>query len=275
METAARHDDTLGDRMKMYEAGALGLDRCQDKYAVIRLDGCHFHTWVKTNDLKKPFDGRMIAAMQKATLELCKRVPTATMGYCQSDEITLVLRKGENEESEPWHGNRVQKLCSISASICSVAFNDAIQEQFDDQYFERAYFDSRVIFLPSLDEVVNCLIWRQNDCIKNSISALAQSMYSAKELNGKNQEAQLIMLLKKDADWNDLSNEKKMGTLVHKELRSGVATHWSSKENRFIDEKFTRGFFFVDERIPRFATNKDFLLDAYNFRTEADGKTAF
>ena len=262
--------DTLGDRMKTYEANALDLNCSKDSYVVIRLDGNHFHTWVKSVGLKKPFDMRMISAIQKATLELCKRIPTCIMGYCQSDEITLVLKKGENEKSEAWFNNRVQKLCSISASICSVAFNDAIQEQFDDEYFERAYFDSRVIFLPSLDEVVNCLIWRQNDCIKNSVATYAQSMFPQKQLLNKCQNEQIEMMLKlKGEDWNKLSTVKKMGTLVHKELRSGVATHWSSKENKFIDEKFTRGMFFVDEEIPRFSTNKQFLIDAYNFKTVA------
>ena len=260
--------DTLGDRMKAYEANALDLNCSKDSYVIIRLDGNHFHTWVKQAGIKKPFDMRMISAMQRATLELCQKIPTCIMGYCQSDEITLALKKGENENSEAWFNNRVQKLCSISASICSVAFNDAIQEQLDDSFAERAYFDSRVIFLPSLDEVVNCLIWRQNDCIKNSVSALAQSLFPQKQLLNKCQDEQVDMMLRlKGEDWNELSTVKKMGTLVHKELRSGIFTHWSSKESKFIDEKYTRGMFFVDESIPRFSTNKQFLIDAYNFKT--------
>ena len=261
--------DTLGDRMKMYEAEALHNNQRADKYAMIRLDGNHFHTWVKSVGLRKPFDTRMISAMQKTTLELCKNINTCIMGYCQSDEISLVLKKGENETSEPWFNNRVQKLCSISASICSVAFNDAIREQYEDEYIKPAYFDSRVIFLPSLDEVVNCLIWRQNDCIKNSISTFAQSMFSQKELLNKNQNEQLEMMLTiKNKDWNDLPNDYKFGALVHKELKRGTFTRWSSKANKFIDEEFERGMFFVDAQVPRFNTNKQFLIDAYNFKTK-------
>ena len=248
--------DTLGDRMKDYEAKALTLDRSLDSYAMIRLDGNHFHTWIKKAGLKKPFDDRMITAMQKTTLELCKNISSCVMGYCQSDEISLVLKKGENEKSEPWFGNRVQKLCSISASICSVAFNDAIREQFENQYVEKAYFDSRVIFLPSLDEVINCLIWRQNDCIKNSVSSLAQSMFSCKKLLNKHQDEQIEMMKKeKGIDWNDLSTVKKMGTLVHKKQTEG---EWNG-------EKFYRGVFFIDEEIPRFSTDKKFLQECYDF----------
>ena len=259
--------DTLGDRMKDYEADALKNDQSQDKFVMIRLDGCHFHTWVKKAGLKKPFDDRMITAMQEATKALCKSIPTCIMGYVQSDEISLVLKRGEEPDSEPWFSNRVQKLCSVAASICSVAFNDAIKEQLDDEDFERAYFDARVMFLPSLDEVVNCLIWRQNDCIKNSVATFAQSMFSQKQLLNKRQDEQLDMMLKlKGEDWNKLPTVKKMGSMVHKELRHGVVTRWSSKEGKFIDEEFARGVFFIDEEIPRFSTNKQFLLDAYNFK---------
>lgn len=251
--------DTLGDRMKYYEAEALHNNQRADKYVMIRLDGNHFHTWAKKAKLRKPFDNRMILAMQKATLELCKTINTCVMGYCQSDEISLVLKKGENELSEPWFSNRVQKLCSISASICSVAFNDAIREQFGEEYVEPAYFDSRVIFLPSVEECVNCLIWRQNDCIKNSVSTYAQSMFSHQDLMNKNQQEQInMMIAEKGKDWNELSNVYKLGTLVHKQPVMGT----------FQGKTFYRGVFFVDDQIPRFAENKQFLFDAYNFKTE-------
>lgn len=251
--------DTLGDRMKDYEADALKHNMRADEYVVIRLDGNHFHTWVKKVKMKKPFDSRMISAMMAATLRLCEKIPTCIMGYTQSDEITLVLRKGETAESDPWFSNRVQKLCSISASICSVEFNDAVREQFGEEYVEPAYFDARVIFFPSLDEVINCLIWRQNDCIKNSVSALSHSLLPQKQLLNKNSDEQKKMMLElKGVDWNELPNYLKMGTLIHKEK---VLVTYNGAE-------FKRGKFFCDEQIPRFSTDKQFLVDAYNFKLE-------
>ena len=264
--------DTLGDRMKLYEKNALELDQSTDSYVMIRLDGNHFHTWVKSAGMKKPFDVRMIKAMQLATKALCMQIPTCIMGYVQSDEISLVLKKGEKPNSEPWFNNRVQKLCSISASICTMAFNEAMQEQEDDPV-PKAYFDSRVIYLPSLDEVINCLIWRQNDCIKNSVATYAQSMFSPKQLLNKCQNEQIEMMLKlKGKDWHELQTVYKLGTLIHKEMRSGIHTWWSKKENRFIDEHYTRGMFFIDEELPKFSTNKQFLIDAYNFKSTEETK---
>ena len=253
--------DTLGDRMKDYEDAALELDRCQDYYTVLRLDGSCFHTWTKRVKLRKPFDNRMVRAMQKTTLELCEGINTCIMGYTQSDEITLVLRKGEKEGSQPWFGNRVQKLCSISAAMCSVAFNHAIQEQFGEEWVKPAYFDSRVMFLPSLDEVLNNLVWRQNDCMKNSVSALAQSVFSQRELNSRRRGDQLQMLLERGQDWNALPTVLKMGTLVHKRKVTGVA--YGMGVNAGLE--YERGVFFIDEETPRFTEDRQFLIDAYNF----------
>jgi tRNA(His) 5'-end guanylyltransferase len=47
-----------------------------------------------------------------------------------------------------------------------------------------AQFDARVFQIPQKVEVENYFIWRQQDATRNSISSVAQSMYSPKELHG-------------------------------------------------------------------------------------------
>jgi len=261
-----KNRDTLGDRMKDYEDKAISLDRSEDKFVMIRLDGNHFHTWVKQAGLKKPFDDRMIWAMQEAAKALCETIPTCVLGYVQSDEISLVLKKGENPNSEPWFSNRIQKLCSVSASIATATFNQYIQTFFSDEEKKPplAYFDARVIFMPTLDECINCLIWRQNDCIKNSVSCLAQSLFPQKVLLKKNTDEQKRMMLEeKGVDWNALSTVKKLGTLVHKAKSMGI----------YDGKAFWRAKFFADLETPRFTESKQFLLDAYSFKLEEPGQT--
>ena len=120
--------DTLGNRMKVYEANATEYSG-NALPVVIRLDGSAFHTWTRKAMLKKPFDMRLIRAMQNTTLALCGNIPGCVMGYTQSDEISLAIRCDQSEKSEPWFGNRMQKLCSISASICTAWFNEFIAEE--------------------------------------------------------------------------------------------------------------------------------------------------
>lgn len=249
--------ETLGNRMKRLEADALKLSESLLP-AVIRLDGCHFHTWIKQAKLSKPFDDRMCNAMQKAALALCESIPGCIMAYVQSDEISLVLRPGESKDWSPWYGNKVQKLCSVSASVCAVAFNDEIRNQLGSSLAPPAFFDSRVIFMPNEEEVFNCLVWRQNDCIRNSVSALAQSLFSARELSGKKREEQLKMMLEKGVDWTKLPEDKKLGALVHKESIPG----------EFNGKVFTRSKFFIDKMIPKFTEDKDFLKRAYGFNLQ-------
>ncbi len=249
---------TLGERMKMYEEASSG-ECCADPRCpvVIRLDGKSFHTWVKKAKLVKPFDQRMLDAMQTTALRLCEEISSAVMAYVESDEITLVLRNDQSDDSEPWFGNRLQKLCSLSASICTAYFNTRMAELTDSEA-PLAFFDSRVIYMPSKEEVFNNILWRQNDCIKNSISGLALANFSDKELSGKNGDERKQMLLEKGVNWDDLSTDKKYGALVHYRKTVG----------EYNGTEFTRMSLFVDTEFGR--ADFDKLDKAYNFRVKED-----
>lgn len=212
---------TLGGRMKKYEVDS-ERDGCVDMRApvIIRLDGCHFHTWVRRAKLRKPFDRRMIDAMQTAALVLCEEMQSSVMAYVQSDEISLVLRNDLSEKSGAWFGNRMQKLCSISASICSVAFNNRMAKLTNGEA-PSAYFDSRVMYMPNKEEVFNCILWRQRDCVRNSISGLAQAHFSQKELDGMNSNDKLKMLAGKGVDWELLPMDEKYGAMIRREEIKG------------------------------------------------------
>ena len=247
---------TLGDRMKQYEEDS-EKNGCLDSRApvVIRLDGCHFHTWVKSAKLQKPFDRRMIDAMQTTALALCNGIQSSVMAYVQSDEISLVLRNDQSENADPWFGNRIQKLCSISASICSVAFNNRMAELTDGEA-PLAYFDSRVMYMPSKKEVFNCILWRQRDCIRNSISGLAQSVFSPKELDKKNSDEKLKMLADKMMDWESLKTDEKYGAVIHRRAMKG----------NYNGTEYIRKVFFVDTEFGK--VDFDNLDSAYDFRME-------
>ena len=75
-----------------------------------------------------------------------------------------------------------------------------------------AFFDCRVFNVPK-EEVNNCLIWRQQDAERNSIQALAQSLYSHKQLEGIScKKLQDKMFTEKGVNWNDLSVTEKRGS---------------------------------------------------------------
>ena len=56
------------------------------------------------------------------------------------------------------------------------------------------------------------------DASKNSVSMVAQSVFSHKELQGLNgKEMQFKLLTEKDINWNDFSSNEKQGTFIRKE----------------------------------------------------------
>ena len=255
---------TLGERMKEYEK--ISKNFLMKKVPVIiRLDGRAFHTWTK--GLDKPFDKELINIMHKTMLTLCNQIQGCVFGYSQSDEITLVLIDYQNLEAMPWFDNQVQKICSIAASIATSAFEKALEEEIDelevnaqkyyldnlsdeqDKCLEKRYllrlkkfkanFDARAFNVP-IHEVINNLIWRQQDAIRNSINSVAQSLYSHKELQGINvSDLKEKMLIEKKVNWEeDFSTIEKRGAAAIKD---------------------NDGKWFIDKEIPIFTENRDYI----------------
>jgi len=234
--------DKIGDRMKYNYENRTKQFLTRRVPTIIRLDGKAFHTYTK--GLNKPFDDGLIADMQETTKFLCDNVQGCKLGYTQSDEITLVLTDYDNLQTDAWFDYNVQKMTSVSASIATAKFNQLrLQRHFNksqkevdvinkSNFFDYdsvrvdnvgaqqklAFFDSRVFQIGEKEEVVNSLIWRQQDAERNSIQMLAQSLYSQKQLHGKNTSVLQDMCWQKGQNWNDLDSSKKRGSLILKQI---------------------------------------------------------
>ena len=117
----ARLRDDIGTRMKdFYEQipKTKLMRRCP---VAIRIDGKAFHTY--TRNFKRPFDSVFMRAMQETMKYLCENIQGCVLGYTQSDEITLILVDYEKINSSAWFDYEVQKLCSVSASMATMRFN--------------------------------------------------------------------------------------------------------------------------------------------------------
>ena len=69
---------------------------------------------------------------------MCEHIQGCVLGYTQSDEITLILIDYKNPNSDAWFGYEVQKMCSIAASMATMAFNVQVIE-FERISKEEAY----------------------------------------------------------------------------------------------------------------------------------------
>ena len=176
--------DSLGGRMKNYYENAYRNHLTRRTPVIIRIDGKAFHTF--TRNFKRPYDLVFKKAMWNTTLYLCEHIQNARLAYVQSDEISILLIDYNKFTTAAWFDNNIQKMCSVSASMATMAFNKFFAEESEDatnyhnyiseEEFRRVYrprwndamFDSRVFNLPE-SEVCNYFVWRQQDAISNSI----------------------------------------------------------------------------------------------------------
>ena len=261
--------DTLGDRMKEYYENRSKSYLTRRTPVIIRIDGCHFHTFCK--GMEKPFDGMFIKAMQLTTKDLCENIQGCRIAYVESDEISLLLTDYDTHQTDAWFDYSIQKVCSVAASMAAMYFNknwrilteeleekifDNWREDEDEIYYKKvavpkmnlgAYFDARVFNLPE-SEVVNYFIWRQNDATRNSVQGLARAHFSQKELTGlNNSQLQDKLHEEKGINWNDCSVVEKRGTCVKRVVNE-------EKSNWIIDTNipiFTQNRNYIEEVLPK------------------------
>lgn len=195
--------DDLGTRMKEQYENRTRIMLPRRTYTLIRVDGKAFHTYTK--DCARPFDVDLAWAMGRAAQALCCEAQGCCFGYTQSDEISIVLQDFATPQTDAWFNGNLQKICSVSASTVTKAFNAAFE------YDHQAMFDARVWTIPDPVEVENYFIWRQQDASRNSLSMLCQSVFSHTELDGKNRTQQHEMLHARGINWNDCEVWQKRG----------------------------------------------------------------
>lgn len=224
------HDD-LGTRMKTFYEQIPKTRLMRRTPVVIRIDGKAFHTF--TRGFKRPFDDVLIKTMQETAKYLCENIQGCQLAYTQSDEISLLLIDYQRFETAAWFDYEIQKMCSISASMATMAFNKNFQLNVVNKRYEHdtakelldvytkgilngAMFDARVFNIPR-EEVTNYFYWRQLDCSRNSIQMVGQANFSHKGLQNKScNDIQDMLMTQKSINWNDFPTYQKRGSCVIK-----------------------------------------------------------
>lgn len=202
-------------------------------YTIVRIDGKAFHTFVKKENCKKPFDDKLMLSMGEAGKYICEESMGAQFGYVQSDECSILFTDFANENTDAWFNGNIQKICSVSASLFTAKFNEIFKPK------TLAVFDARVFIIPDPVEVSNYFIWRQKDAERNSIISVAQSYYSHKKLQNKSCKDMQDLIHEKGDNWNNYKNSQKRGI--------------------FIGHGLIDGFWHLNYEIPVFTQDREFL----------------
>lgn len=255
------HDD-LGTRMKQYYEQVPKFRLYRRTPVAIRIDGKAFHTF--TRGFAKPFDKVLGNAMVRTMEYLCKNIQGCVFGYTQSDEITLLLVDYQTFETDAWFDYEVQKICSISASMATMAFNKFFEEEvkrwgnehgfpdktatwapeisarwfkYWDSIEKGAMFDSRAFNIPK-EEACNLVYWRQLDATRNSIQMVGQANFSHKELQGCScNMIQEMLHEQRGINWNDYETRWKRGVAWTRE--TGIDYEMpilKGEDRKYVDE---------------------------------------
>jgi len=260
--------DNIGDRMKSFYEDRTRYQLTRRTNTIIRIDGKAFHTYTK--GLQRPFDQGLMEDMNKTAEYLCQNIQGAKFGYVQSDEISILITDYDAIDTHAWFDGNLQKMASIAASLATAEFNrlrlirkmnttvataGSILEQF-----KHAMFDARVFQIPYQEEVINYFLWRQQDATRNSISSVAQSLYSAKELHGKKTSDMQEMIFQKGINWNDYSPREKRGSIIRR-----VEHVYARRDEPIMDgktrviEAYKRKKWEADLNTPIISQDKDYL----------------
>lgn len=259
-------NDELGKRMKEYYENIPKTKLMRRAPVIIRIDGKAFHTFTK--GFKKPFDEILIKSMQETMKYLCENIQGCVLGYTQSDEISLLFVDYKNLNSCAWFDYEVQKMCSIAASMATMAFNKSFTKNAEEfmtdcaasyemeglcskgteeyklcEVYQKAIekgamFDARCFNIPK-EEVTNYFYWRQLDAIRNSIQMIGQANFSHNILQYKTcEDIKDMLYVKNEIVWELLPIHKQRGSCCIKQ--------------DYIYENILRKQWVIDNNIPLF-----------------------
>ena len=268
----------LANRMKEYEKRNQYYLQKRTPVA-IRVDGRSFHTFTK--GFKRPFDDILMKSMQETAKYMCENMGNAKIAYVQSDEITIILTDYDTLETDCWFNYRTDKLCSISASMATMAFNRVFVKNVDEwgrltfpnwdeggtneevdvdllklnDAYQRAIgkgamFDARCFNIPK-EEVTNLIYWRQLDATRNSIQMVGQANFSHKELQNKScNDIQDMLHEQKGINWNDYPTVCKRGTACIKNRKIIEYLDEFKVTAKLIDSTKTENSWIIDTEMP-------------------------
>lgn len=275
----------LAKRMKDYES--VSKTRLMKRCPVIcRIDGKAHHSF--TRGFKRPFDEIYIKSMQETAKYLCENIQGVVLSYQQSDEITLVMVDYKKLNTSPYFDYEVQKLCSIIASMATMAFNKAFEKNVEAFFCNEvvdnaanivnetkyklhktyikavdkgAMFDARVFNIPK-EEVTNLIYWRMLDATRNSIQMVGQANFSHTELQNKScNMIQDMLMTQRGINWNDFPVYQKRGSCC---IRNHMIC--DPYGNRMLINDVPDGHWFIDKNIPQFKDEgREYIEKLINF----------
>jgi len=246
--------ESLKDRVFAYEAvsdfkltGKLPI--------VISLNGRSFR---KTTSLSiKPYDPLFAKTMGQTLIKLASDIEGSVFLYAFNDEIVIVCRN--DRQVGCWYDNYIQPIISASASIASISFLTAAQNN-GLKLLGDPVFLGKVFIIPSFTEVVNYLIAKQNIASNTAISMAC--FYELLKKYDPDKVSEILQNLTIDEKYTLLQNECNVKINNYPlSFWRGFACYRVPKriKSEYGDE--VRYKLIIDDELPFFSKEQDFLAN--------------
>lgn len=212
-----------------------------------------------TNLLTKPYCDKFAECMLQTMYQCCIELEGTFFAYYYNDEIILVSRNDQTEDTEPFFSNKLQKLVSYASSVATYNFS-YYADKIDLKLSAKPFFYTNVFTVPTLYEAINTIISKQQKNIYLSIQFACY--YELLKSHHKNEIKQLIAnldlqqkidMLKIDCDV-DFKNYNSI-------YRLGAACY---KNPREIGDSLKYKWI-VDKELPIFSKEQTFLSNIFKF----------
>lgn len=211
-----------------------------------------------TSLLDKPYCAKFAECMYATALRMAMEVEGAVFSYCFNDEIVIVARNDQSQDTNLWYDNKIQKISSVTSSLATLHFNKCAAS-LDLDLMGDAIFTSQVFAVPNIIEAVNVIVSKQQLSFHKSL-----------------QLACLYELLNKQHDKNDIkemiqgtSLDEKIDLLAQEcgidfntypvSFRRGVACY---RQPKVIDGSL-KNKWTVNMEIPIFTKEQSFLANIF------------
>lgn len=208
-------------------------------------------------NLAKPFSPEFSEILGETALFVISQIDDAIFGYCHNDEIILILDNSKKEDT-CWLNNKIQSIVSVTASMLTDGFRRSY-----DIFGENIKLSGNIIFdvktwgLPNLEEATNYLIHRQDSCIKNSINRACG--FELEEKFGREKASALFRNKSYDEKEDILLNHCGIDLYEYYPSNFIFGTAIYKIRSIKIDESAPRNRWYVNNDIPNFLLNKEFL----------------
>jgi tRNA(His) 5'-end guanylyltransferase len=135
---------------------------------VIAINGRAFSK--ATSLLDKPYCPKFAECILSTMMKICTEVEGALFSYQYNDEIIVIARNDQSQETSPWYDNKIQKIASVTASLATLHFNKCASA-VDLNLMGDPVFLSQVFAVPNIGEAVNAIIHKQQQNFHVSIQA--------------------------------------------------------------------------------------------------------